>query len=149
MKYTQLQILETIAFYSQPFLQTARRNVIDIAGQVTIGEGIGALSAKRCDHLVIFIWDGPFRCLIGDRIYLFVDSFLFCLIRFEPSPFEKVRKCIQVWFLHGIVDRTKVRSAFEKHMLQIVCEAGGLRRIELRTGLDSDGGLDARSILID
>ena len=77
-------------FYHQPSFQLIAGDVIFINRFVQPSMSIGIGSPDGRNYFIVFIGDGIRRCLVGNRIYLFVNGFFKLWIGFFFMFFEKI-----------------------------------------------------------
>ena len=110
-------IFEAVGLDPRPVLDLVGRDVLGIDRHVVARVGIGARSADGRHQLVVFIGDEQLGGLIGDTVYLMVDSLAFGLIGLGAIYLKKGLDLVEHGFFLFIVHRAKLLGAFKHEVL--------------------------------
>ena len=132
-----------------PLLELVAGNVFLVYRFLVRGVGVGALRADGAHHLVVLVGHGIFSGHARDGVNLVVGALAGRgVVALAAVHFVKRLNLVQLHFFPSPVLRSQLRGALEHHVLQVVRQAGGGRRVVLRAGAHGQIGLDARGILV-
>ena len=142
-------VAEAVRLDSRPVVYLVGRDVLGIDGLVIGGPGVRSVGAYDRHQLVVFVRNRKFGGFVAHGIYPVVDGLALRFVLRFAVGLEELFDLVQHGLFGLIVARSELLRSLEHQVLEVVGEAGGLRRVVLAADLDSDIGLDARLILID
>ena len=146
---TEHGVLETLRLDLCPVLHLVRWDVLGVACHVVRCKSIRSVGTDHGHHLVILVWDGILRSYTRDGVDDVVGCFAGSWVGECAIVFKKGCDGVEQGFLGLVVLSAELCSALEHQMFQIMCQAGSLGGIVLRTGAHGDVGLDAWLLLVD
>ena len=131
METTDGHVLEAVSLYLQPRLHLVRRDVLDIAGPVVPGIGIGSLGTNHGHHLVVLVGNKVLGSQLRHRVNLVVGLAALlgisqCTVLLVASLNVSQQRSFSLRVGHTILV-----GSLEHQVLQIVCQACRLRRVVL------------------
>ena len=141
-------VLEAVGLNLCPVFQLVGGDILDVAGDIEAGVGVGAVGTDGSHQLVVLIGDGELGCLVGEAVDLAVDGGALCLVGLGAVHLEECLNLVEQGLLLGVVLCAEVLGALEHQVLEVVGKAGSLSGVVLATHTHGDVGLYARSLLI-
>ena len=141
-------ILETVCLNLGPVFYLVRRNVLDIAGNVIRGVGIGTLGTNSRHQLVVFVRDKVFGSQLRHRVNLVVG--LTALGRICQRAILLITS-LNIGQQGGFglgVGNTELVGTLEHQMLQIVSQTRCLSRVVLGTRTNGNESVQTGFLLV-
>ena len=141
-------VLEAVALDFGPVDHLVGGNVLDIAGHIVAGVGVGALGSDRRHELVVLVGDVVAGCQLRYRVYLVIGLASLLGVGHLAVALVALLYLVEVGLLLGVVGGAKLLGSLKHKVLQIVSQTGGLGWVVARTGAHGDVGLDAWFLLV-
>ncbi len=148
MEKPQHEVLEAHGLDHHPFLLGIGGDVVHVDRLLRAGVRIGALGPDGTDHFIVLVRRGILGGHVTEAVDLGIDHGPLRLIGGVTPLFIQVGDLVQVGTLSGPVQRGDLVCALEKHMFQIVREAGCRARVVFAARAYHDVGLDAWLVLV-
>ena len=142
-------VTEALRLDAGPVVYLVGGDVFLVDGLIRRREGIGAVCAYHGHEFVVLVGDGVAGCLIAYGIYGMVYSLALRRVCGYAIDLIEALNLVQEGFLRLVVLGAVVLRALEHEVLEVVGEAGGLRRVVLAADADGDVGLDTGLLLVD
>ena len=142
-------VLETVGLDLRPVFDLVGGNLLDIAGHVVGGVGVGAFRADDGHQLVILVRDGDLGRLVADGVDPVVEGQPFLGIRQGAVHLKQTVDGREHRLLRLVVLRSELFRPLEHHVLEVVGETRIVGGIVLSARADGDIGLDTRLVLVD
>ena len=144
MKTSDHHILEAVGFHTCPILDLVAGNILHIAGHVVGSVGVGALATEGCHHLVVFVGNVVFGSQLRHRVDLVVGLLALCWVGKCAIFLIACLDVVEIGLFLCQIRGAEMGRSLKHQVLQVVGQAGGLRRVVARTRADGNVGLDAR-----
>ena len=142
MEPTNHHILEAVSLNLGPVIDLIGRDILRIAGDIIRGVGISALGTNGCHQFIVFVGNKILSSNLRDRVDLMISLLTRLRVcQLAISLITLFYLCQQRSLCLRVV-RTKLLSALEHQVLQIMRQTSGLCGVVLRARTYCDVSLD-------